>query len=70
MGEWYWEMDAAGRLTCSSEHCLRMLGRNPAELLGHSPVEFAAPDDDGAPAAVPAAAHRHPARGPIRVFEG
>ncbi|HEY5999362.1 MAG TPA: PAS domain S-box protein, partial [bacterium] len=45
MGDWYWEMDAVGRLTSTSEHCLPMLGRAPAQMLGHSPVEFAAPDD-------------------------
>jgi PAS domain S-box-containing protein len=45
MGDWYWEMDAAGRLTSSSEHCLRLIGRSAAEMLGHSPVEFAAPED-------------------------
>jgi PAS domain S-box-containing protein len=68
LGDWYWEMDAAGRLTFSSEHCLQLLGRPRAALLGRSTLEFAAPDDAERQRRY-LAAHGTPPR-PVRDFEG
>jgi len=45
MADWYWEMDAEGSLLESSPRGFESLGLAPGEHLGHTPLDFAAPDD-------------------------
>jgi PAS domain S-box-containing protein len=45
--DWIWEVDAAGRYTYVSGHCLTLLGYAPAEILGRTPFDFM-PEDEAA----------------------
>ncbi|MGU3538058.1 sensor histidine kinase [Methylobacterium sp. A54F] len=45
--DWIWEVDAAGRYTYVSGHCLTLLGYEPAEMLGRTPFDFM-PEDEAA----------------------
>ncbi|MDA8254486.1 MAG: EAL domain-containing protein [Betaproteobacteria bacterium] len=42
--DWIWEVDAEGRYTWVSEGVTRMLGYQPAEVVGRSPFDFMTPD--------------------------
>ncbi len=43
--DWIWEVDAAGRYTYVSRHCLALLGYEPEEMLGRTPFDFMPPDE-------------------------
>jgi PAS domain S-box-containing protein len=45
--DWIWEVDAAGRYTYVSAHCITLLGYEPAEMIGHPPFAFM-PNDEAA----------------------
>lgn len=43
--DWIWEVDAAGRYTYVSLHCLPLLGYTPEEMLGRTPFDFMPTDE-------------------------
>ncbi|AWN34943.1 diguanylate cyclase domain-containing protein [Methylobacterium radiodurans] len=43
--DWIWEVDAAGRYTYVSLHCLPLLGYAPEEMLGRTPFDFMPADE-------------------------
>lgn len=43
--DWIWEVDAEGRYTYVSLHCLPLLGYRPEEMLGRTPFDFMPPDE-------------------------
>ena len=43
--DWLWEVDAEGRYTYASRHCLTLLGREPEEVVGRTPFDFMPPDE-------------------------
>lgn len=43
--DWLWEVDAEGRYTYASRHCLALLGREPDEVVGRTPFDFMPPDE-------------------------
>lgn len=43
--DWIWEIDAAGRYTYVSLHCMPLLGYGPEEMLGRTPFDFMPPDE-------------------------
>ena len=45
--DWIWEVDAVGRYTYVSGHCLTLLGYGPEDMLGRTPFDFM-PDDEAA----------------------
>ncbi|MFZ4681432.1 MAG: PAS domain S-box protein [Terrimicrobiaceae bacterium] len=44
-GEYIWEVDVSGRYIYTSDRVAEVLGRTPAEMLGHEPFEFVPPED-------------------------
>lgn len=43
--DWIWEVDAQGRYTYASRHCVALLGREPEEVVGRTPFDFMPPDE-------------------------
>ncbi|GAA0260226.1 putative signaling protein [Methylorubrum aminovorans] len=43
--DWIWEVDAQGRYTYASRQCVALLGREPEEVVGHTPFDFMLPDE-------------------------
>ncbi len=43
--DWIWEVDAQGRYTYVSLHCLPLLGYAPEEMLGRTPFDFMPPEE-------------------------
>ncbi|MEA3560086.1 MAG: PAS domain S-box protein, partial [Candidatus Thermoplasmatota archaeon] len=45
MGDWIWEVDSKGRYTYCSEKCEHILGYEPEEMVGKTPLDFMTPEE-------------------------